>query len=174
MLMAYLVTLVDRLAVVGTQVAVVLALLGKDKTVVTVKQAHDMVAVAVAVQVLLVVMALQPLAVMAAMVLRTSLVVLLPITLVVVQLTYGRVLAEAPRPALLDLAAVVLVITLLVEPTEPQIQVAVAAQGVVLEVLVLSFFGMLTLSLRQLLRLEVQQLQLLVAIAFTGGLHQVQ
>jgi hypothetical protein len=80
-----------------------------------------MVAVAAAEQVLLAVMALHPLVVTAVMVLLTSLVVLLPTTLVAVQVTFGLVLAEAPRPALLGLAVVALVITLLVAPMEAQI-----------------------------------------------------
>jgi hypothetical protein len=96
-----------------------------------------MAVAAVALLVLLVVMEALLRVVMAVMALRTLLVALLPITLVVVQLTYGLALAEAPRPELLDLAVEVQVITILVELMQPQIRVAVEDQVLVLEVLVL-------------------------------------
>ena len=84
---------------------------------------------AVALLVLLVVMEALLLVVMAVTALHMLLVALLPTTLAVVPLTYGRVRVEVLRRELLDLAAVVQVITLLVELMQPQIRVAVEEGG---------------------------------------------
>jgi hypothetical protein len=130
-------TMVVRVVVVGTMVIPEAVLQAKAILAEMILMFLAMAVAAVALLVLLVVMEALLRVVMAVMALRTLLVALLSTTLAVVPLTYGRVRVEVLRRELLDLAAVVQVITLLVELMQPQIRVAVEDQVLVLEVLVL-------------------------------------